>query len=94
MECCTNDLKDSLYSESADALIHMVVETMERHFPNMSLAIMTPFRDTVKELQKQFSNSDYELDITIETIDRIQGMTVDYAVLYIRRATITYTGIA
>lgn len=28
-------------------------------------------------------NSDYELDITIETIDRIQGMTVDYAVLYI-----------
>ena len=44
---------------------------------------MTPFRDTVKELQKQFSNSDYELDITIETIDRIQGMTVDYAVLYI-----------
>ena len=81
--CCTNDLKDSLYSESADALIHMVVETMERYFPNMSLAIMTPFRDTVKELQKQFSNSDYELDITIETIDRIQGMTVDYAVLYI-----------
>lgn len=81
--CCTNDLKDSLYSESADALIHMVVETMERHFPNTSLAIMTPFRDTVKELQKQFSNSDYELDITIETIDRIQGMTVDYAVLYI-----------
>ena len=81
--CCTNDLKDSLYSERADALIHMVVETMERHFPNMSLAIMTPFRDTVKELQKQFSNSDYELDITIETIDRIQGMTVDYAVLYI-----------
>ena len=80
---CTNDLKDSLYSERADALIHMVVETMERHFPNMSLAIMTPFRDTVKELQKQFSNSDYELDITIETIDRIQGMTVDYAVLYI-----------
>lgn len=81
--CCTNDLKDSLYSESADALIHKIVNTMERHFPNLSLAIMTPFRDTVKELQKQFSNSDYELDITIETIDRIQGMTVDYAVLYI-----------
>ena len=44
---------------------------------------MTPFRDTVKELQKRFSNSDVELDVTIETIDRIQGMTVDYAVLYI-----------
>ena len=27
--------------------------------------------------------SDLELDITIETIDRIQGMTVDYVILYI-----------
>lgn len=81
--CCTNDLKDGLYSDSADALIHKVVSTMETYFPERSLAIMTPFRDTVKELQKQFSNSDVELDITIETIDRIQGMTVDYAILYI-----------
>lgn len=80
---CTNDLKDGLYSDTADKIIHNVVDAMERHFPKMSLAIMTPFRDTVKELQKQFSNSDYESDITIETIDRIQGMTVDYAVLYI-----------
>lgn len=80
---CTNDLKDGLYSESADILIHKVVETMEMHFPKMTLAIMTPFRDTVRELQKRFSNSDLELDVTIETIDRIQGMTVDYAILYI-----------
>jgi len=47
------------------------------------LAIITPFRDSVKELQKRFSTSDIELDLTIETIDRIQGMTVDYAVFYI-----------
>ena len=81
--CCTNDLKNGLYSESADIMIHKIVTTMEKYFPEMSLAIMTPFRDTVKELQKEFSNSDTELDVTIETIDRIQGMTVDYAVLYI-----------
>ena len=81
--CCTNDLKDGLYSESADVMIRKVVEAMESYFPKMTLAIMTPFRDTVKELQKRFSNSDVELDVTIETIDRIQGMTVDYAVLYI-----------
>ena len=81
--CCTNDLKDGLYSDSADVMIHKVVETIEYYFPKLTLAIMTPFRDTVKELQKRFSNSDVELDITIETIDRIQGMTVDYAVLYI-----------
>lgn len=81
--CCTNDLKDGLYSESANMMIHKVVDVMETYFPERSLAIMTPFRDTVKELQKQFSNSDVELDVTIETIDRIQGMTVDYAILYI-----------
>ena len=37
----------------------------------------------MKELQKRFCTSDIELDITIETIDRIQGMTVDYAILYV-----------
>lgn len=79
----TNDIENGLYSKSADAIIHKVVETMATYFPKMSLAIMTPFRDTVKELQKHFSNSDVNLDITIETIDRIQGMTVDYAILYI-----------
>ncbi len=81
--CCTNDLKNGLYSDTADRMIRLVVDTMENTYPERSLAIMTPFRDTVKELQKRFSVSDIELDVTIETIDRIQGMTVDYAILYI-----------
>ncbi len=80
---CTNDLKNGLYSDKADRMIRLVVETMEKIYPARSLAIMTPFRDTVKELQKRFFMSDIELDLTIETIDRIQGMTVDYAILYI-----------
>lgn len=81
--CCTNDLKNGLYSDTADRMIRLVVDTMEKIYPERSLAIMTPFRDTVKELQKRFSASEIELDVTIETIDRIQGMTVDYAILYI-----------
>ena len=81
--CCTNDMKNGVYSEKADDVIRLVIETMERFYPERSLAIISPFRDSVKELQKRFSISDIELDITIETIDRIQGMTVDYAVLYI-----------
>lgn len=80
---CTEDLKNGFYSDKADYLIRLVVNTMENHFPQRSLAIITPFRDTVKELQKRFSIADIDLDITIETIDRIQGMTVDYAILYI-----------
>ena len=49
----------------------------------MSLAIISPFNDTVKQLQKNFLTDSSIDDITIETIDRIQGMTVDYAILYI-----------
>lgn len=80
---CTYDARNGVYSDKADAIIRNVIDTMERHYSTRSLAIITPFRDSVKELQKRFCTSDIELDITIETIDRIQGMTVDYAVLYV-----------
>lgn len=80
---CTNDARDGVYSDKADTIICNVIDKMERCYPMRSLAVITPFRDSVKELQKRFCTSDIELDITIETIDRIQGMTVDYAVLYI-----------
>lgn len=80
---CTYDARNGVYSDKADSIIRNVIDTMERHYATRSLAIVTPFRDSVKELQKRFCTSDIELDITIETIDRIQGMTVDYAILYV-----------
>ena len=80
---CTYDVRNGVYSDKADAIIRNVIETMEMYYPERSLAIITPFRDSVRELQKRFCNPNIELDITIETIDRIQGMTVDYAVLYV-----------
>lgn len=80
---CTYDSRIGVYSDKADAIIRNVVNTMEKFYPERTLAIITPFRDSVKELQKRFCVPELELDITIETIDRIQGMTVDYAVLYV-----------
>lgn len=80
---CTNDARNGVYSDKADTIIRNVIDTMEKRYPMRSLAVITPFRDSVKELQKRFCTSEIELDITIETIDRIQGMTVDYAVLYV-----------
>ena len=80
---CTYDARDGLYSEKADTIICHVLENMEKYYPERTLAIITPFRDSVRELQKRFCTSDIELDVTIETIDRIQGMTVDYAILYV-----------
>ena len=78
----TGDVRNGIYSEAADKIIRKVVCTLEEFYPNRSLAI-TPFRASVTELQKRFSTSDSTIDITIETIDRIQGMTVDYAILYL-----------
>lgn len=80
---CTYDVRNGVYSEKADAIIRTVIDTMVRFFSERTLAIITPFRDSVKELQKRFCTSNINLDITIETIDRIQGITVDYAVVYI-----------
>jgi DNA replication ATP-dependent helicase Dna2 len=80
---CTCNVSNGVYSDKADSIIRNVIGIMERYYPTRTLAIITPFRDSVKELQKRFCTSDIELDITIETIDRIQGMTVDYAILYV-----------
>ncbi len=79
----TGDIRNGVYSEVADRMIHKIVELLEIHYPNRKLAIITPFKDTVRELQKRFATSDMAIDITIETIDRIQGMTVDYAIMYL-----------
>lgn len=79
----TGDVRNGVYSEAADKIIRKVVCTLEEFYPNRSLAIITPFRASVTELQKRFSTSDSMIDITIETIDRIQGMTVDYVILYL-----------
>ena len=56
---------------------------LEKNYPERSLAIISPFRDTVKQLQKMFLTDTKISDLTVETIDRIQGITVDYAILYI-----------
>lgn len=79
----TGDVRNGVYSEAADKIIRKVICTLEKFYPNRSLAIITPFSASVTELQKWFSTSDSTIDITIETIDRIQGMTVDYAILYL-----------
>ena len=50
--------------------------------PKAEIAIIAPFRDTVRELQKIFQTPDALHNLTIETVDRIQGMTVDYTIMY------------
>ena len=75
---------DQNYNERSLNFIGEIIHTLEQHRPESSMAIISPFRETVKKLQSEFQTDKRVLkDLTIETIDRIQGMTVDYAILYL-----------
>lgn len=80
--CHTGDVACGALSPTATRLLRRVADTMAQSYPNRSLAFITPFRATLGELQSRFCGQDND-NILVETIDRIQGMTVDYAVLYI-----------
>lgn len=79
----THDFTNGIVSGTGLNIVNQVVNVFSRNYPKRSLAIISPFNDTVKQLQKSFLTDSSLDDFTIETIDRIQGMTVDYAILYI-----------
>lgn len=78
----TKGATDAVCSSSALRTMETIVSEFQSHYPKRSIAIISPFRESVQRLQKQFYHEHQSLDITVETIDRIQGMTVDYAILY------------
>lgn len=79
----TQDCTNGIISGSGLNVVSNVIDLISEHYPKRSLAIVSPFNDTVKQLQKYYLTDNALEDITIETIDRIQGITVDYAILYI-----------
>lgn len=79
----THDFTNGIVSGTGLNIVNQVVNAFSRNYPKRSLAIISPFNDTVKQLQKCFLTDSSLDDFTIETIDRILGMTVDYAILYI-----------
>ena len=74
--------EDGVLSKSAMEQIKDVIFKLQRAKQGASLAIITPFKDSAKAIQSNFSSNDVRLDISIETIDRVQGATVDYAIIY------------
>jgi hypothetical protein len=69
-------------SKAAVGIIERIIGILERNYPKSTLAIISPFKDTIKNLQSKFYTDKRNIDITVETIDRVQGITVDYAILY------------
>ncbi len=79
----TEDYTNGVVSNTCIDVISNIIGQIERYYPKRSLAIISPFKESVRQLQKRFLTDTAIEDLTIETIDRIQGMTVDYAILYL-----------
>ena len=73
------DLVEEILSEDKDAKI----------------AVLSKFRPTVRQIQKQFilqsKKSEIPENIKIETVDRVQGLTVDYCIFFIPNASLKYS---
>jgi hypothetical protein len=79
----TKDYTNGVVSNTCIDVISNIIGQIERYYPERSLAIISPFKESVRQLQKRFLTDTAIEDLTVETIDRIQGMTVDYAILYL-----------
>lgn len=80
--CVLSGATNGVSSKKAIGLIGKILQSLNESFPKSTVAVISPFKDTVKDLQSHFQTDKQKLNLTIETIDRVQGITVDYAILY------------
>lgn len=66
-----------------------------RENSSTSIAILSKFRETVRSLQKSYllssASGTIPENVKIETVDRVQGLTVDYCVFLIPNASVKYS---
>lgn len=78
-----------------DSIFHLVNKLITES-PKAEVAVLSKFRESVRQLQKHFilkwtKTKDLPDNIRIETVDRVQGLTVDYCVFFIPNASIRYS---
>ena len=63
--------------------------------PKAEIAILSKFVETTKALQKYFvlnlRSAEVPKNLIIETVDKVQGLTVDYTLFFIPKASIEYS---
>jgi rRNA-processing protein FCF1 len=79
----TSGSSSAILSEEALEVMRYVERVFKMHYANRKLAILTPYVETTKKLQAEFCKDEQTLDITVDTIHRIQGLTVDYTIYYV-----------
>lgn len=72
-----------------------IASTIHSLEPKSEIAILSKFKNTVRELQKYFiikwKEESFPDKIKIETVDRVQGLTVDYCIFLIPNASLSYS---
>lgn len=74
--------EDGVLSSAAVKVLGNVLDKIESNVAGARVAVITPFKDSAMAIQRRFAIVGRKLDLSIETIDRVQGATVDYAILY------------
>lgn len=92
------DLRLKVGDKKPENALHAVYNLTERilmECPEAKIAILSKFKETVKELQKTFITrlrcEEIPDNLKIETVDRIQGLTVDYTIFFIPNASVSYS---
>lgn len=86
---------DKVPINALDSIFHLVSKLITES-PKAEVAVLSKFRESVRQLQKHFilkwtKTKDLPDNIRIETVDRVQGLTVDYCVFFIPNASIRYS---
>lgn len=72
-----------------------VVQKIYELSPRSEIAVLSKFKDSIRELQKYFilnwKGASLPDTIKIETVDRVQGLTVDYCIFFIPNASLPYS---
>lgn len=76
------------------SIINLVEEILSED-KDSKIAVLSKFRPTVRQIQKQFilqsKKSEIPENVKIETVDRVQGLTVDYCIFFISNASLKYS---
>ncbi|MCQ2147344.1 MAG: AAA family ATPase [Bacteroidales bacterium] len=81
-------------SDDAVAAIVHLVDELRCENPKAEIAVLAKFKDSVRRLQRGFitlSQIGINENIRIDTIDKVQGLTVDYCVFFIPNASTRYS---
>lgn len=92
---CDMKIGDKAPTNAFDAIFNLVCKIISET-PKAEIAILSKFRESVRQLQKHFvikwaATKELPSNIRIETVDRVQGLTVDYCFFFIPNVSLRYS---